>query len=101
MKVSMTGPFSLSRRIRGSAYSDPGDLAAVLARYLHAEAAELAQAGARVLQIDEPFLAGYPEQAALAVEAVNIVTDVPGVTWVLHVCYGNRYARPLWEGHFS
>jgi 5-methyltetrahydropteroyltriglutamate--homocysteine methyltransferase len=101
MKVSMTGPFSLSRRIRGSGYSDPADLVRVLARYLRAEAAELAGAGARVLQIDEPFLAGYPEQAALAVEAVNIVTDVPGVTWVLHVCYGNRYARPLWEGHYD
>ena len=38
-----------------------------------------------LLQIDEPFLAGYPE-------------DV-GVTWGLHVCYGNRYARPSWERH--
>ena len=62
---------------------------------------ELAAAGARVLQVDEPFLAGYPEQVGLAIEAVNIVTDVPGVSWVLHVCYGNRYARPLWEGHYD
>jgi 5-methyltetrahydropteroyltriglutamate--homocysteine methyltransferase len=23
------------------------------------------------------------------------------VTWALHVCYGNRYARPLWEGHYD
>ena len=22
-------------------------------------------------------------------------------TWALHVCYGNRYARPLWEGHYD
>ena len=28
---------------------------------LAAEAGELAQAGATMLQIDEPFLAGYPE----------------------------------------
>jgi 5-methyltetrahydropteroyltriglutamate--homocysteine methyltransferase len=101
LKVSMTGPFSLSRRMRGDGYRDQGDLVRALARDLHAEAADLAAAGARVLQIDEPFLAGYPEQAELAIEAVNIVTDVPGVTWVLHVCYGNRYARPLWEGHYD
>jgi 5-methyltetrahydropteroyltriglutamate--homocysteine methyltransferase len=101
LKVSMTGAFSLSRRIRGDAYSDPADLVRALARHLHAEAQALVAAGARVLQIDEPFLAGYPDQAALAVEAVNIITDVPGVTWVLHVCYGNRYARPLWEGHYD
>jgi 5-methyltetrahydropteroyltriglutamate--homocysteine methyltransferase len=101
MKVSMTGAFSLSRRIRGDGYRDPADLVRALARYLHAEAVELAAAGARVLQIDEPFLAGYPEEVGLAMEAVNIVTDVPGVTWVLHVCYGNRYSRPLWEGHYD
>jgi 5-methyltetrahydropteroyltriglutamate--homocysteine methyltransferase len=101
LKVSMTGPFSLSRRMRGNGYPDQGDLVRALARDLHAEATDLAAAGARVLQIDEPFLAGYPEQATLAIEAVNIVTDVPGVTWVLHVCYGNRYARPLWEGHYD
>ena len=23
------------------------------------------------------------------------------MTWALHVCYGNRYARPLWEGHYD
>jgi 5-methyltetrahydropteroyltriglutamate--homocysteine methyltransferase len=101
VKVSMTGAFSLSRRIRGSGYADPADLVRALARHLHAEAVELAAAGASVLQIDEPFLAGYPDQVGLAVDAANIVTDVPGVTWVLHVCYGNRYARPLWEGHYD
>ena len=82
-------------------HSAGADLVRSLARHLHAEAIELAAAGARVLQIDEPFLAGYPEQVGLAMEAVNIVADVPGVTWVLHVCYGNRYARPLWEGHYD
>jgi 5-methyltetrahydropteroyltriglutamate--homocysteine methyltransferase len=23
------------------------------------------------------------------------------VHWTLHVCYGNRYARPLWAGHYD
>jgi 5-methyltetrahydropteroyltriglutamate--homocysteine methyltransferase len=75
VKFSFTGPFSLSRRIRDGAYSQPGDLVRALARRLNAEARELAAAGADFLQIDEPFL--------------------------LHVCYGNRYARPSWEGHYD
>jgi 5-methyltetrahydropteroyltriglutamate--homocysteine methyltransferase len=101
VKFSFTGPFSLSRRIRDGAYSEPGDLVRALARRLNAEARELAAAGADLLQIDEPFLAGYPEQVELAVEAVNmVVQDVPA-TWALHVCYGNRYARPSWEGHYD
>ncbi len=103
VKFSFTGPFSLARRIsvRDGAYQNPDDLVRALARRLNAEARALTDAGARFLQIDEPFLAGYPEQAALAVEAVNIVTDGVPATWALHVCYGNRYARPSWEGHYD
>ncbi|MBV9382423.1 MAG: hypothetical protein JOY82_07125 [Streptosporangiaceae bacterium] len=101
VKFSFTGPFSLSRRITNAAYPDPADLVRALARRLNAEARELAAAGASLLQIDEPFLAGYPEQAELAIEAVNIVTDGVAATWALHVCYGNRYARPSWEGHYD
>ena len=29
------------------------------------------------------------------------VTEGVPVTWALHVCYGNRYARPSWEGHYD
>ena len=101
VKFSFTGPFSLSRRIRDEAYQNPGDLVRALARRLNAEARALAAAGADFLQIDEPFLAGYPEHVELAVEAVNIVTEHVDVTWALHVCYGNRYARPSWEGHYD
>jgi 5-methyltetrahydropteroyltriglutamate--homocysteine methyltransferase len=101
VKFSFTGPFSLSRRISTAAGVDQPDLVRGIARLLNAEARELAGCGADLLQIDEPFLAGYPEQLELAVEAVNIVTAGVEVTWALHVCYGNRYARPLWEGHYD
>jgi len=101
VKFSFTGPFSLSRRITGAAYADPAELVRALARRLNLEARSLADAGADFLQIDEPFLAGYPDQAGLAVEAVNIVTDGVPVSWALHVCYGNRHARPSWEGHYN
>ncbi len=104
VRLSITGPYSLAHRIRdtsGGGYASHADLVRALAEVLAAEAAELARAGARILQIDEPFLAGYPEDVELAVAAVNTVTDGADVTWTLHVCYGNRYARPLWEGHYD
>jgi 5-methyltetrahydropteroyltriglutamate--homocysteine methyltransferase len=101
IKFSFTGPFSLSRRLRNEAYPDSAELVRAIARVLNAEAHELATAGATLLQIDEPFLAGYPEQVELAVEAINLVTKDVDVTWGLHVCYGNRYARPSWEGHYN
>jgi len=101
VKFSFTGPFSLSRRVRNEAYDDPGELVLAIARVLNAEARALAARGARLLQIDEPFLAGYPDQVRGAVEAVNVVTEGVDATWALHVCYGNRYARPSWEGHYD
>ncbi|MGH3865133.1 MAG: hypothetical protein ACRDQ4_03170 [Pseudonocardiaceae bacterium] len=101
VKFSFTGPFSLSRRIQNKAYSQSADLVRALAHVLNAEARALAAKGARLLQIDEPFLAGYPEDVGVAVEAINIVTTGVDVTWGLHVCYGNRYARPSWERHYD
>ncbi|MEO3798526.1 hypothetical protein [Nonomuraea sp. B1E8] len=101
VKFSFTGPFSLSRRVRNEAYDDPAELVPAIARVLNAEARALAARGARLLQIDEPFLAGYPGEVETAIKAVNIVTEGVDVTWALHVCYGNRYARPSWEGHYD
>jgi 5-methyltetrahydropteroyltriglutamate--homocysteine methyltransferase len=101
VKFSFTGPFSLSRRIQNKAYAKSADLVRALAQVLNAEARALAGRGAQLLQIDEPFLAGYPEDVGVAVEAINIVTKGVDVTWGLHVCYGNRYARPSWERHYD
>ncbi|MBO0832930.1 MAG: hypothetical protein J2P29_13275, partial [Actinobacteria bacterium] len=101
IKFSFTGPFSLSRHLRETAYPDDRELVFGIARILHAEACALERRGASLLQIDEPFLAGHPDQVAIAVEAINIVAKEVDVTWALHVCYGNRYARPLWEGHYD
>jgi 5-methyltetrahydropteroyltriglutamate--homocysteine methyltransferase len=101
IKFSFTGPFSLARRIRASSYPQDRDLVLSLAQVLNTEARALADRGAELLQIDEPFLAGYPEQVATAVEAINIVTEGTDVSWALHVCYGNRYSRPLWQGHYD
>ncbi len=101
IKFSFTGPFSLSHRLQNKAYPRSCELVLALARVLNAEARALAEAGADLLQIDEPFLAGYPEDVKIAVEAINIVTQGVEVSWGLHVCYGNRYARPSWEGHYD
>jgi 5-methyltetrahydropteroyltriglutamate--homocysteine methyltransferase len=102
VKFSFTGPFSLARRVHNEAYSSFDDLVLAFARVLNREAKALAQAGAAVLQIDEPFLAGYPEEIGLVVKAINQVYDgIDGPTRAVHVCYGNRYARPVWEGHYE
>ncbi|MBA2448690.1 MAG: hypothetical protein H0V51_11760 [Chloroflexi bacterium] len=101
VKVSFTGPFSLAKRVRNDGYADEADLVMAFARVLNREARLLAAAGATLLQIDEPFLAGYPHQVELAIRALNAVVEGVEVHWAAHICYGNRYARPAWEGHYD
>ncbi|MBV9358634.1 MAG: hypothetical protein JO023_24260 [Chloroflexi bacterium] len=101
IKFSFTGPFSLARRIHNEAYVDEAELVLALARSLNREARALAEAGAALLQIDEPFLAGYPADVGLAVRAINVVVDGVQTRSAVHVCYGNRYARPAWEGQYD
>ncbi|HEV8635244.1 MAG TPA: hypothetical protein VG370_13515 [Chloroflexota bacterium] len=101
IKFSFTGPFSLAKRVRNEAYADETDLVMAFARVLNREARLLAAAGATLLQIDEPFLAGYRDQVELAVRAIDTVVEGVEVHWAVHICYGNRYARPLWEGHYD
>src|SRR5581483_10458086 len=104
IKFSLTGPFSLSRRLRNECYEAEAELVLAIARVLNAEARALAAAGVDMLQLDEPFLAGYRDRAALAVQAINVVfegVDRRRTLRAVHVCYGNRYARPLWEGQYD
>ena len=101
INFSFTGPFSLASRIRNKAGVDQHDLMVAIAHRLNDAAHALADKGATLLQIDEPFLAGYPDQVENTVAAINVVTSGVDVSWALHVCYGNRYARPSWEGHYD
>ena len=99
-KVSITGPHSLVKRIRNEHYPSEEALALDLARVMNLELRELVRAGATDVQIDEPYYSGFPEDVAWGVRAVNALVD--GVdAWVsLHICYGNRYGKPAWEGSY-
>jgi len=101
IKFSFTGPFSLASRLRNEARVDQRQLMLTIAHRLNDAAHALAEKGAQLLQIDEPFLAGYPGEVENTVAAINVVTSGVDVNWALHVCYGNRHARPSWEGHYD
>jgi 5-methyltetrahydropteroyltriglutamate--homocysteine methyltransferase len=99
--ISLPGAYSLSRRITNHSKASNAEIVLALAALIHTEALRLAAAGASRIQLDEPYLAGHPDQIELAIAAVNIVTADVETHVALHVCYGNRYARPAWEGHYD
>ena len=99
-KVSVTGPHSLVKRIRNAYYPDEAAFALEIARIMNLELRELVRAGAEEIQIDEPYYSGFPEDLVWGVRAVNTLVDGVQARLTLHVCYGNRYGKPSWEGSY-
>src|SRR6266542_4041958 len=99
-KVSITGPHSLVKRIRNEGYPSDEAFALDIARVMNLELRELVKAGATDLQIDEPYYSGFPEDLGWGIAAVNALVDGVEATTHLHICYGNRYGKPSWEGSY-
>src|SRR6058998_1231782 len=99
-KVSVTGPHSLVKRIRNEHYPSEEAFAMEIARIMNLELRELVRAGAEQIQIDEPYYSGFPEDLAWGVRAINALVDGVDARLSLHVCYGNRYGKPSWEGSY-
>src|SRR5580765_395574 len=99
-KVAVSGPHTLVKRIQNRYYPSEEAFALDLARVLNAELRELVRAGATDIQIDEPYYSGFPEDLPWAIRAVNAMVESVEATIHLHVCYGNRYGKPSWEGSY-
>ena len=99
-KVSITGPHALVKRIRNEHYPSEEAFALDLARVMNSELREMGRAGATHVQIDEPYYSGFPEDLPWGVRAINALVE--GVTShvTLHICYGNRYGKPAFEGSY-
>jgi len=99
-KVSITGPHSLVKRIRNEYYPGEEEFAVEIARIMNLELRELVRAGAEEIQIDEPYYSGFPADLAWGVRAINTLVEGVDARFSLHVCYGNRYGKPSWEGSY-
>jgi 5-methyltetrahydropteroyltriglutamate--homocysteine methyltransferase len=100
-KISVTGPHSLVKRIRNEHYPDEATFALEIARIMNLELRDLAAAGVTEVQIDEPYYSGFPEDLDWGIKAINALVDGIGTRVSLHVCYGNRYGKPSWEGSYQ
>jgi 5-methyltetrahydropteroyltriglutamate--homocysteine methyltransferase len=99
-KVSVSGPHTLVKRIRNEYYPSEEALALDLARVMNSELREMVRAGATRIQIDEPYYSGFPEDLPWAIRAVNTLIDGVAAHVTLHICYGNRYGKPSFEGSY-
>jgi 5-methyltetrahydropteroyltriglutamate--homocysteine methyltransferase len=89
IKITLPGPFTMSRQAKNEFYDDEEELVMDLAAAVNEEAQDLKRAGADVIQLDEPWVETAPEVAArYALKAIDrAFAGVPGPT-ALHICFG-------------
>lgn len=95
IKFTITGPHMLSKTLLDHHYQDRPALARALAE---AMADQVREIGADVVQFDEANLAGSPEEASWAAEALNILLDAVPNTPAVHLCFGNYGGQSIQEG---
>jgi 5-methyltetrahydropteroyltriglutamate--homocysteine methyltransferase len=99
-KFCITGPHCLTKRINNQFYPSEEALATDIAKLMNLELKALVKAGASVIQVDEPYYSGFPEDLAWGVEVINTLVDGVDAKIAVHICYGNRYGKPSWEGSY-
>ncbi|MGB9070586.1 MAG: hypothetical protein WCC21_18625 [Candidatus Acidiferrales bacterium] len=99
-KICITGPHSLTKRVRNKHYPSEEALATDIARVMNMELKELVKAGAKYIQIDEPYYSGFPEDIHWGVKVLNTLVEGVQAKIAVHICYGNRYGKPSWEGSY-
>src|SRR6185436_338035 len=119
-KVTLMGPDRVAQmsEIKGSPYRSRDEFLADVVRIQRRIVEELARAGCRYLQLDEPSYTGYVDPSTLermraagedplaslarAVEADNaVIAGLEGATFGLHICRGNRASMWHREGSYD
>ncbi|HUC12353.1 MAG TPA: uroporphyrinogen decarboxylase family protein [Stellaceae bacterium] len=92
IKITLPGPFTMSRQARNEYYKDEEELVMDYAAAVNAELRDLKAAGADVVQLDEPWLQARPEEARrLALPAIARALDGIAGPTALHLCFGYAY----------
>jgi 5-methyltetrahydropteroyltriglutamate--homocysteine methyltransferase len=89
MKGMITGPYTMMDWSFNEHYPNRKEVCLSLAEALRKEVKALANAGAKVIQVDEPAISARPEELRdFALEAMEIVTKGIDAYFICHICYG-------------
>ena len=88
-KITLPGPFTLSRQVQNDFYKDEEELAMDYAIAVNQELRALKATGVDVVQLDEPWVRTAPDKAIrYGIKAINRALEgIEGPT-VVHVCFG-------------
>ncbi|WP_048100157.1 methionine synthase [Candidatus Acidianus copahuensis] len=89
LKITITGPYTIAYWSYNEYYKDMKDLTFDLAKIINREMRNLVEAGAKIIQIDEPAIHSTKKDIEWAVDAVNESLKGINAKLVLHICYGD------------
>lgn len=96
VKITVPGPFTMSQQAQNDFYPDAEAAAMAYAAAVNAEVKDLFDAGADVVQIDEPYMQARPEPARqYGLAALNAALEGVTGTTAVHLCFG--YAAIIHE----
>jgi 5-methyltetrahydropteroyltriglutamate--homocysteine methyltransferase len=88
VKGMLTGPYTVMDWSFNEHYPGRRETCLALAKEIRKEVEALIEAGAKIIQIDEPATSVRPEELAFAIEAMHAVTDGLSAYFITHICYG-------------
>ncbi|QGA54800.1 methionine synthase [Sulfolobus sp. E5-1-F] len=89
LKITITGPYTIAEWSYNEYYRSKKDLVFDLAKAINQEIKNLVEAGAKIIQIDEPALHTRKEDVSWGVEAINEAVKGVNAKLVMHICYGD------------
>ena len=88
VKGMLTGPYTMMDWSFNEHYPDRRSACLALAREIRKEVVALLEAGAMIVQVDEPATSVRPEELPWVAEAMHVVTDGLEGYFITHICYG-------------
>jgi 5-methyltetrahydropteroyltriglutamate--homocysteine methyltransferase len=89
IKITLPGPFTMSQQASNEFYDDEAELALDLAVAVSEEVRDLFDAGADIVQLDEPWLQSRADKAReFALPAIDRALAGAAGTTALHTCFG-------------
>ena len=97
-KFTVTSPYMLARLVLDEHYYNFSALTLAIANVL---AQQVTGLPCSCLQVDEASLVDYPEDSALAAQAINLILDSFKGERAVHLCFGNYGGQTIRRGHWA
>ena len=95
-KITVPGPFTMSQQAQDDHYGAPDKLGMAYAEAVRGEILDLFEAGADIVQVDEPYMQARPEPAReYGLDVLKHAIDGIDGTTAVHICFG--YAAIIHE----